>query len=101
MSRYFFHMHIGDGYVSDDDGIDLPDLESVRREAVAAAREMVAAAVLLGRLPLHECFEITDEQGNLLLSLPFSSVVEIQGIESHCSHVRPMPELMTTTIRTH
>lgn len=86
MGLYFFNMHIGDEYLSDEDGIDLPDLESVRREAVAAAREMVAAAVLVGRLPLHECFEITDEQGNLVLSMPFSSVVEIQGMEGRRGH---------------
>lgn len=85
MGLYFSHIHTGDEYLSDEDGIDLPNLESVHRESVVAAREMVAAAVLVGQLPLHECFEIMDKQGNLVLSMPFSSVVEIQGVASQAS----------------
>jgi len=76
MGLYFFNERNGDDYLVDEHGIDLPDLESVRREAVAGARAIVADAVLLGRLSLRECFEIVDAQGDVVLSLPFSSVIE-------------------------
>ena len=73
---YYFHERNGEEYLADKHGIDLPDLESVRREAVAGAREIIAAAILLGRLSLRECFEIEDAQGNAVLSMPFRSVIE-------------------------
>ena len=77
MPVYFFHERVGDAFHLDEQGIDCLDIETVRREAVAGAREIIAAAILNGRIPLRHCFEIADDQGRLVLTLPFSSTVEI------------------------
>lgn len=79
MALYFFHERSGHDYIVDEHGIDMPDLATVQREAMAGAREIVAAAVLKGRLSLRDCLEIFDAQGALVMRLPFSSVVAIDG----------------------
>lgn len=81
MARYFFHERSVGGYHIDEHGIDLPDLEAVRREAIAGARSMIAAAALTGRLSLEVVFEVIDEQGTLVLTLPFSSAVQIDAYD--------------------
>lgn len=81
MARYFFHERSVGEYHVDEHGIDLPDLEAVRREAIAGARSIIAAAALTGRLSLEVFFEVTDAQGTLVLTLPFSSAVQIDAYD--------------------
>lgn len=39
MANYFFHQCIGDEYLADDDGIDVPDLKTIRSGAVTRGRQ--------------------------------------------------------------
>ena len=50
-SMPLFHLHIFDGEarIADPEGSDLADLDAARVEAISAARQMWAAAILLGR----------------------------------------------------
>ena len=45
MGRFYFHLRAGDELISDDVGIDLPDLSAAKREAVLGARELLAEAI--------------------------------------------------------
>lgn len=68
--RFFFHQQTKGGLIVDPDGSELPDIEAARAEAVASARQLWAAAIIAGAdLPVQS-FEIADQAGHLLLSVP-------------------------------
>ena len=63
MPRYFLHVGELD---TDPEGTELPDLEAARREAVLAAREMLAEWIMHGTDDIPTRIVITDEAGNVL-----------------------------------
>lgn len=75
MPHYFFHVRGGPVEADDEEGCELPDAAAAERYAVGAARELLAAAVLEGRLPLEERIDVTDASGRRLLSLSFGEAV--------------------------
>ena len=70
MSRFYFHLQAGGQVVPDDEGTDLPDLSSPKREAMQSAREMLADAIKSGKPEVAEAFVITDEVGRALAVVP-------------------------------
>ena len=77
MPRFFFHIRDGES-VEDPDGMFLPDARTARLEAVRSARDIMAEDVRRGRLSLSSLIEVTDENGEPILAVPFSEVVEIE-----------------------
>ena len=77
MPRFFFHLRDGES-VEDPDGMFLPDARTARLEAVRSARDIMAEDVRRGRLSLSSLIEVTDENGEPILAVPFSEVVEIE-----------------------
>ncbi len=76
MPKYFFHIRTSDTFSPDDRGVDFPDVEAAKREAFTAAREMIADMVLDGDPIDGMRFEVTDESGNVVLTLPFRFVLD-------------------------
>jgi hypothetical protein len=73
MPRYHFHFREGDRITKDDEGMELADEEAAVREAMFAAKEMIAQALLRGEpVPRQAEFDVTDSEGRHLCSLPFS-----------------------------
>jgi hypothetical protein len=66
MGRFYFHLRNGDKLLPDDDGVDLPDFSAAKREAVLAARELLAEAIRSGRQKVPDAFVIADESGRTL-----------------------------------
>jgi hypothetical protein len=66
MGRFYFHLRSGDKLLPDDDGVDLPDFSAAKREAVLAARELLAEAIRSGRQKVPDAFVIADESGRTL-----------------------------------
>jgi antirestriction protein ArdC len=80
MARYFFNLHEC-GTVSDDpEGMERADLDHVRQEALRAAREVMCAEVNEGRLCLSCHIEVKDEDGAVVLLLPFAEALTITGL---------------------
>ena len=75
MPRYFFHHVTRAGLVRDLEGTDLPDLEHARSEAILDARSLLAGAIREGRDISSRSIQISDEQGNVLLTVPFAEAV--------------------------
>ena len=74
MSLYFFHVQNGSTTL-DDEGLDFPDLDSARREAICACGELLreVPAVIWNGDTLH--LWVTDQPdgaGNTLFSLNIS-----------------------------
>jgi hypothetical protein len=53
----------------------LPDLEAARAEAIEGARQQWASAIVAGIDLPDRSFEITDESGHHLLSVPFRAAL--------------------------
>jgi glycine cleavage system regulatory protein len=76
MPRYFFHQRLADGaMLHDDEGSELESLESAREEAIESARELMSQRVRQGLPANNSAFEIEDEQGRVVLVLPFSEAI--------------------------
>ena len=75
MARFYFHLRAGDELVPDEEGIDLPDLSAARREAIEAARELLAEAIKDGRPEVPEAFVIADEEGREIDTVPLAAVL--------------------------
>jgi len=73
---FYFNVRSDESFDADDEGIDLPSLEAARREATKSAREMVAELILYDQRIDGMQFEITDEKGNVLSTVPFRDVIK-------------------------
>lgn len=72
--RYYFHLRVGRTISPDEIGLDLADVETAYLEAFKAAEEMWSELLAQGSDPLTRSFEISDERGQVLLTLPFHEV---------------------------
>ena len=75
MPWYFFHIRETDATSRDDEGRELPDDATARRQAAEAARELAAQAVLEGELINGQCIEVTDGAGKLVTTAMFRDAV--------------------------
>jgi hypothetical protein len=66
LPRYFLHIRSAEGTSRDEEGTDLTDLNAAKADALAAARELFAAAIALARDPMLKSIVITDEAGQEL-----------------------------------
>lgn len=75
MPTYFFKAHDRFGAAPDLNGLELPDLAAVHRQAVAGARSLICDDIRQGILDLSGAIEVTDEEGETVLLLRFDEVV--------------------------
>lgn len=63
MPRYFLHIDDGTQWIEDQEGSELPDLTAARDEALGAARQLWAAAILDQRDIGIRSLLIADDKG--------------------------------------
>lgn len=79
MPHFYFHL-LNDMSVTDEEGLELPDIEAARVRAVQYALDMTAASVLEQRkINLHHRIEVADETGQTALTVEFGDVVTIES----------------------
>jgi len=78
MARFFFHLRDSTGYLEDEEGEDLQDLDAVRVSARDAARSIISEESKQGLIDLRTSIEVTDEAGTTVLELPFSEAVDVR-----------------------
>ena len=78
MPRYFFHIY-NDLIAEDEEGAELPDLPAAREHAISGARSLMAEQIMEGRLRLQHRIEVADEQGRVVMKIPFRELVNIEG----------------------
>jgi hypothetical protein len=77
MPRFYLHVCNGTGFIEDEEGTDLPDLEAARALAVKCARDIMAADVRRGALDLSSFIEIEDGDKRLVHTLGFEQAVDL------------------------
>jgi hypothetical protein len=75
MGRFYFHVKEGNELVPDEDGIELPDIATATREALLAARELLAEAIRLGKPTAPESIIVADRSGRTLHVLPLIAIL--------------------------
>ena len=71
MPRYFFHIRDGNDLTKDSEGLDLPDLDAARAQALErACRIWSERPPEPGRN--NQTFEVTDEAGAVVLTVDFA-----------------------------
>jgi hypothetical protein len=75
MGHFYFHVRTGDHLIPDEEGADFPDLAAARCEAVLAAREVLADAIMSGKPDVPEAFVIADERGRPLDMVQIATVL--------------------------
>ena len=78
MPCYYFHVCNGDGFTTDEEGQELPDVQSARMSAVQGLRDIMASELKDGLLKTASCIEIENSQRELLMTVPFSEAVAVQ-----------------------
>ena len=76
MPRYHFHLHDRDGLTKDSQGRECADLAVVRERAIREARAIISDDVRHGRIDLSGRIEVTDGDGEVVMTLLFSEAVE-------------------------
>jgi len=77
MPRFYFNVRDGDSVITDPEGIEVPGLRAVEDEATQAARDLLADRVKHGEQIGSRKFEVIDETGRQVLTLPFRSVLKL------------------------
>lgn len=80
MPLFYFDLHECGLVIPDEDGVERPDPEAARLDAIEAARDVMAAEAKQGRLCLSCRIEVRDEEGRTVLSVPFRDAIEITGL---------------------
>ncbi|MHC2109053.1 DUF6894 family protein [Methylobacterium sp. CM6246] len=77
MPRYFLNLRYGrDKLAIDPEGDELPNLDAARERALEAARDLIARTRTSIVRDWFTCaFEIVDEAGHPVLTVPFSDTV--------------------------
>ncbi|HYI41179.1 MAG TPA: hypothetical protein VE053_12765 [Allosphingosinicella sp.] len=77
MPRFYFHVCNGTGFVQDEEGQELPDLEAARAQAIKSARSIMASDVQRGMLDLSSFIEIENADRQLVQTLCFGEAVDL------------------------
>lgn len=78
MPRYFFHI-FNDEIVLDEEGLELPDIDSARQNAIAGARSLICRSVENGHLNLNHRIEVCDESDSRLFTMTFREAFTLVG----------------------
>ncbi len=71
MPRYYGHIRQGDRLIEDPEGVERPDLDTARVEALDGVRDLLGEAIQRGRSDwLDDAIVITDEAGRKLMTIP-------------------------------
>lgn len=77
MPKFFFHIRDGEAVEIDPDGLEFPSLESAILDARKAAREVLAEKLVTGERINGQRFEIASEDGTVLDTVLFRSVLDL------------------------
>ena len=88
MAKFFFNFRQGNSYQADDLGCEFETVEAAYLGAFAAAQDMWRELLIKREDPLLCAFEVMDQAGNDLFTVPFLEVLDVCRGRVH----RPMQQ---------
>jgi hypothetical protein len=82
VARFYLNIRNGTGFVPDPEGQEVADLAAARAKAIEGIRSVLSEEARQGTLDLAGTIEITDEDGTILLIVPFNEAVELRTAET-------------------
>jgi hypothetical protein len=79
MARFYLNLCNGTGFVEDEEGVELPDLEAARAKAVEGLRDIVAGEIRQGELNMGAFISIEDEARRAVGQVSFSEAVRVSS----------------------
>src|SRR5579864_9257898 len=76
MSLFYFNFRQGPSFSFDDEGCQFANVEDAYLGAVAAAQDMWRELLIRREDPMVCAFDVRDEEGRELFTLPFSEVLD-------------------------
>jgi hypothetical protein len=80
MARFFFHIHNSHGAAEDDEGCEAQSLSEAREKAVMGIRSLLSAEAANGEMNFKGRIDISNEGGEVLLSVPFDDAITLKGL---------------------
>jgi hypothetical protein len=75
--QYFFHVY-DDIVAHDAEGLNLPNLDAARLEALRGARELMCDQVRHGYIVRSHWIDVVDERGEKVLTVSFKDAVDVK-----------------------
>jgi hypothetical protein len=80
LPRFFLHLVLSGLRYPDPEGSEFPDRASAVREAISAAKDMMAEGLRGGKPLMRDAsFEITDDDGAVIASVTFAEAADHGG----------------------
>jgi hypothetical protein len=77
MPRYFFHVQDTAGViVIDEEGIELPNVDAARREAILGLRDILVERLNSGELVPGQTFIVSDDRDRVVAVVPVDAVLK-------------------------
>lgn len=89
MPIYRFHVCDGAGFREDPEGMELPDRDAARQEALRRARSLMVEELMEARLNLASFVEVEDAQRELLFTVTFDDAVRIADPRPGTAEIPP------------
>ncbi len=80
MPRFYLNLHNVHVDAPDDEGLDLPDVEAARRQAMEGIRDFIGHEARSGKIDFRGRMTITDDARNTVAVIPFADGFTIHGI---------------------
>ena len=80
MPIFYFHVCNGNGFVEDEEGTELPDVATARKQAISGLRDIMASEMKEGEINLGSFVEIEDEDHELVATVPFIEAVHVTTV---------------------
>jgi hypothetical protein len=77
VAKYFMHLRNSTDELLDPEGVDLKDLEAVRQNVMAAARDILASDLRNGVVDLRFRIDAENDLGAVVYTLPFTHAFSI------------------------
>jgi hypothetical protein len=91
MPRFFFRTYDSEGEPQvDGEGVDLPDLEAARSEAVRTVREMACLTGATVEDERYFAVDVVDDHGNTVIRARLDERVELVGLAPHLARRAPL-----------
>jgi hypothetical protein len=78
MPLYYLNVYNRTGCSADEEGMDLPDLDAARLQAVEGIRSILQDEVGHGKIDFEGRVEVLDENGKLLATISFRDAVTLR-----------------------